>query len=301
MALHRLVSLTMGVPDVAAAAAFYREFGLAESTSGVFATTSGGDQLRLVAAPRRGLVELAVGVDDADDLGRIAAALARIDVASERTPSALLTRDPASGIPLRVAVAPRLVQPAEPPVVFNGPGRVARSGRAPAVLTEAPVRPRKLGHVVHTTRDLAASHRFWVDAIGFRVSDELPGLGWFLRCSTDHHNLLIQAAPAAFLHHTAWEVADVDEVGRGATRMLATDPSRHGWGFGRHHVGSNFFWYLRDPAGTFCEYYSDLDVIAADDAWTPERWEGARGLFTWGPPPPMSFLVPDDLATFMEG
>jgi hypothetical protein len=41
-----------------------------------------------------------------------------------------------------------------------------------------------------------------------------------MRCSTDHHNLLVQQAPLNFLHHTAWEVDDVDEVGRGATRML---------------------------------------------------------------------------------
>jgi catechol-2,3-dioxygenase len=301
MALHRMVSLTMGVPDVDAAAAFYREFGLAETAPAVFATTAGGDQLRIVAAPRRGLHELAVGVDDADDLGRIAASLARLDVASERTADALVTQDAASGVGLRIQPSPRLVQPAEASPVYNGPGRHGRRGRAPAVVTEAPVRPRKLGHVVHTTRDLAASHRFWVDGVGFRVSDELPGVGWFLRCSTDHHNLLIQAAPAAFLHHTAWEVADADEIGRGATHMLAGDPERHAWGFGRHHVGSNFFWYLRDPAGTFAEYYSDLDVIEDDAAWTPERWEGMKGLYTWGPRPPMSFLMPDDLASFMEG
>lgn len=301
MALHRLMGLTMGVPDVAAAATFYGEFGLAESAPGVFATMSGGDQLRLVAASRRGLVELAVGVDDPSDLDRIADALARLDVASERTADALVARDPASGMTVRAAVAPRLVQPPEPAPVYNGPGRTTRTGRAPAVLAETPIRPRKLGHVVHTTRDLDATLRFFVDGIGFRVSDTLPGLAHFLRCSTDHHNLLIQAAPAAFLHHTAWEVADADEVGRGAARMLAADPARHAWGFGRHHVGSNFFWYLRDPAGTFCEYYSDLDVVPDDAAWTPESFEGAKGLFTWGPPPPMSFLMPDDLASFMDG
>ncbi len=301
MALHRLLSLTMGVPDVAETAGFYRDFGLTESAPGVFATTAGGDQLRLVPAPRRGLVELAVGVDDAGDLDRIAATLARLDVAGDRTADTLVACDPASGMRVRVATASRLVQPAEAAPTYNGPGRTVRAGRAPAVLAEAPIRPRKLGHVVHTTRDLDTSLRFFVDAIGFRVSDTLPGLGHFLRCSTDHHNLLIQAAPAAFLHHTAWEVADVDEVGRGAARMLAGDPSRHAWGFGRHHIGSNFFWYLRDPAGTFCEYYSDLDVIADDAAWTPESFEGEKGLFTWGPPPPMSFLVPDDLASFMEG
>ena len=45
---------------------------------------------------------------------------------------------------------------------------------------------------------------------------------------------------------------------------------------GRHHVGSSFSWYLRDPAGNFSEYYSDLDCIVDDALWTPRTWEGAR-------------------------
>src|SRR6185437_8650579 len=97
----------------------------------------------------------------------------------------------------------------------------------------------------------------------------VPGLAAFMRCATDHHNVLIQQAPVADLHHTSWQVDDVDEVGRGASAMLAADPGRHVWGLGRHHVGSNFFWYLRDPAGNFSEYYSDLDCIVDDALWKP--------------------------------
>jgi hypothetical protein len=83
--------------------------------------------------------------------------------------------------------------------------------------------------------------------------------------------------------------------------MLAEHPERHVWGLGRHHAGSNFFYYLKDPSGTFSEYYSDLDCIPEDQIWTPETFEGARGLFNWGPPPPPSFLNPDDLADLMAG
>jgi catechol 2,3-dioxygenase-like lactoylglutathione lyase family enzyme len=84
--------------------------------------------------------------------------------------------------------------------------------------------------------------------------------------------------------------ADVDEIGRGAGAMLAEHPERHVWGLGRHHAGSNFFYYLKDPSGTFSEYYSDMDCVPEDQVWTPETFEGARGLFSWGPPPPPSFL-----------
>ncbi len=129
----------------------------------------------------------------------------------------------------------------------------------------------------------------------------MPFLASFLRCSTDHHNVLVQQAPVSYLHHTSWQVDDVDEVGRGATAMLEKDPDRHVWGLGRHFVGSNFFWYLKDPAGNFSEYYSDIDCIVDDQLWTPGVWEGAKGLYSWGPPPPPSFLAPEDLAGLMTG
>ena len=294
MALHRLLSVTLGVPDVAAASGFYRDFGLVEARAGVFATAIGGEQLRLEPAPHRRLRELAVAVDDTDDLDRVAAHLAALDVPAARDGTSLRTRDRGSGVDVRLAVAPRLAVVPEPRLPENGPGRVERAGRSPA-LTGDRARPRRLGHVVLATPDLEASHAFFVRGLGFRESDAIGGLAWFLRCSTDHHNLLIQRAPATFLHHTAWEVADADEIGRGARQVLEADPSRHAWGFGRHHVGSNFFWYLRDPAGHFAEYYSDLDVIPDDAPWTPQTWEGRTGLYAWGPPPPPSFLVPDDL------
>ena len=83
--------------------------------------------------------------------------------------------------------------------------------------------------------------------------------------------------------------------------MLEDNPERHVWGLGRHYAGSNFFWYLKDPAGNFSEYYSDMDCIIDDALWTPEEVEGARGLFQWGPPPPASFLAPEDLAAMMTG
>jgi hypothetical protein len=94
-------------------------------------------------------------------------------------------------------------------------------------------------------------------------------------------------------------VDDVDEVGRGGARMLAADPARHVWGLGRHHIGSNFFWYLRDPAGNFAEYASDLDVIVDDELWKPEDFSDLRAIVSWGPPIPPSFIAPDDLGALM--
>ncbi len=302
MALHRLTTIMLGVPTVAPVAAYYAEFGLTALGADRFATADGGEQLRLVPAPTRRLVELGIGADDADDLARIARDLGALGVAVERRPDAVIAIDGGTRVRVVVAIAPRIASPTAALPAGNGPGRIDRPNRrADGVLRSAPVRPRKLGHVVLGSTDLPASQRFFLRGIGFKVSDEIAGLAAFLRCSTDHHNLLVQAAPVPLLHHTSWQVDDVDEIGRGAHALLAADPSRHVWGLGRHHIGSNFFWYLKDPAGNFSEYYADLDCILDDQLWKPEVWDGMRGLYSWGPPPPPSFLAPDDLAELMAG
>lgn len=302
MALHQLSSVTIGVPNVAETAGYYADFGLTDLGDGTFATIDGGRQLRIVQAPTRRLVDLTVGADDADDLDRVAAGLAGLGLAAVREGGALRAREPASGVLARVEVSPRLEQPFVPPTPYNGPGRPERTDdRAPGVLRDEPVRPLKLGHVVIGSTDYEATNRFFTAGLGFKASDYIAGGGAFLRCSTDHHNVLVLPAPVNFLHHTSWQVEDVDEIGRGACAMLEGHPERHVWGLGRHHAGSNFFWYLKDPAGNFSEYYSDMDCIIDDQLWTPETLEGARGLFSWGPPPPPSFLHPEDLTALMTG
>jgi hypothetical protein len=94
---------------------------------------------------------------------------------------------------------------------------------------------------------------------------------------------------------------DVDAVGRAAAAMVAADPTRHVWGLGRHGIGSNYFWYLRDPAGNFAEYTSDLDVIVDDEAWRIAASSGAHPLAAWGPPVPASFLAPEDVVALARG
>jgi len=302
MALHRMNSVTIGVPNVDETRAFYRDFNLAETSQGVFSTADGGDQLRLVPAKTRRVVELSVGADDADDIARVASQLAKLDVEHEQSGTRVSAVDVGTGVRVSVAIAPRLAQAKTTATQYNGPGRVDRDGRSPRLRgDDAPrgARPRKLGHVVLGSTEIEASGTFFTEGIGFKVSDEIKNIGSFIRCSTDHHNVLVQKAPVQFLHHTSWQVEDVDEIGLGAHALLSKDPSRHAWGFGRHHVGSNFFWYFRDPAGNFAEYYSDMDVILDDQLWKPQVWEGMRSLYSWGPPPPPSFIRPDDLAELM--
>jgi catechol 2,3-dioxygenase-like lactoylglutathione lyase family enzyme len=300
VALHRLASITIGVPNVEDTCRYYEEFGLARDGTR-FSTRDGGEQLRIAERPTRRLIEICIGADDLDDLDRVTERLTQLGITAQRVRSRVSAVEVHSATLVVIEVLPRISQEPAAMGPYNGPGRSdRRNNRAPAILREEPIRPRKLGHVVIGTRDVEASRHFFVDGVGFKVSDEVRGVAAFLRCSTDHHNLLLQASPIAFLHHTSWQVEDVDEVGRGAMRMLEGHPDRHVWGLGRHFIGSNFFWYLRDPAGNFSEYYSDMDTITDDQLWTPGTWEPSlRALYAWGPDVPPSMLEPDDLAMLM--
>ena len=287
--LHRLCCLEMVVPDVAATAAFYRDFGLQEVAPGQLASAAGGVQLVLASGAARAVRRLEVGVDDASDLDRIAQNLQRLGAPCARGDGVLETRDAALDIALRIAIAPRI---AARMIAPKAPG--ARGAQMPE--ESEPPRPRKLSHVVLGSPDPAATGRLLCEGLGFRVSDRLPEVNaTFLRCGSDHHDLLVQPAPRAFMHHTAWELGSVDEVGRAAMRMLERDPASQVWGLGRHLVGSNYFWYLRDPAGNFAEYSSDVDVIPDGTVWQPGDFHGRAQLYAWGPPPPLEFLLPSDI------
>jgi catechol 2,3-dioxygenase-like lactoylglutathione lyase family enzyme len=315
MPLHRLTQIVLGVPNVEETVQYYSDFGLTPSTRDsserevngnavdhgpALSTVDGGEQLRVVHSDHRRLVRLGVGVDDPDDLDRVAASIAALGLSVERTGTSVSATDPGTGVVVTAEIADRYTPAATPAPAYNAPGLNARCGeRAPGILREGPVQIRKLGHVVLGSTDADFSQRFFQVGLGFKVSDVVKDLAAFMRCSSDHHNVLVQQTPVAFLHHTSWQVDDVDEIGRGASAMLEADPSRHTWGLGRHFIGSNFFWYLKDPAGNFSEYYSDLDCIVDDELWQPGVWEGPKSLWAWGPPPPPSFLAPEDLGELM--
>jgi catechol 2,3-dioxygenase-like lactoylglutathione lyase family enzyme len=308
MSLHGLTDITLGVPDVEQIVEYYSTFGLipqsaADPAERWFGTVDGGErQLRIVQAPVRRLLSLGIRADDQDDLGRIAASLRRLDVASRIEGGKLRTTEPVTGLAVTVAITPHIEQKPTPAPAYNTPGHIGRpNARADALLRTGPVRPRRLGHVGLGSVDAPATRRFFTDGLGFKISDQVKDYAMFMRCSTDHHNVVVQTAPVNFLHHSSWEVDDFDEIGRGARAVLDGHPERHTWGIGRHWVGANFFYYLRDPAGNLSEYYSDMDTITDDQLWHPGVFDLTSATNVWGPPMPGSLIEPDDLAALMAG
>ena len=73
-------------------------------------------------------------------------------------------------------------------------------------------------------------------------------------------------------------------------QMLAEGWDR-GWGVGRHVLGSNYFYYVRDPWGSYCEYSYDIDYIPAGFEWPAANHDPEDSLYLWGPNVPEDFVV----------
>lgn len=299
MGLHRLLRMRIGVPDPQALADYYGELSLASDGAGRFGGTDEAGQVIVEEHPFRRLLEVAVGAADPSDLDSIAERLAALGLDARERDGRVCVVDPTTQVTFTVAVAdPRPQQASPPPPAENRPGAAPRRNARSDAVTGRPRPPRRLGHLVIGTPDLSATRSLLVDGLGFKVSDEAEGIISFLRCSTDHHNVALVESPVPLLQHYSWECDGVDHVGHTATAMIRADPSRQAWGFGRHFVGSNYYWYLSDPSGSFLELYSDMDLIDDDEAWerhgrTPFGLEHVAN--AWGPDIPAEFIAPADL------
>ena len=177
--------------------------------------------------------------------------------------------------------------PADPPLALNSPGHTPRTG-ARGCPDRFEARPRRLGHVLLFSGALERMIDFYTRVLGMKLSDRCPGIIAFLRCTPDHHNLALLASKGPGFHHGSFEVGGVDEIAMGMQRAHdAGIPV--GWGLGRHVIGSNFFYYVRDPWGSWAEYFHDLDHIPETCAWQPRDFPPEDALYRWGPPVPEDF------------
>ena len=130
------------------------------------------------------------------------------------------------------------------------------------------VKPRRLSHVLLFTPDVLGALDFYARALGLRLSDKSIDIIAFTHAphGSDHHLVAFAKSSARGWHHSAWDVENVNMVGEGASQMHAAGFSK-GWGTGRHVLGSNYFHYVQDPWGSFCEYSADIDFVSAGHEW----------------------------------
>lgn len=304
MALNGLLDIELSVPDPTGLTEFWERHGMVRTSDGVLGTADRPVQLRIAEGTYRHMSEMHMSCATEQDLAEIAARIGEMGVASTIAGSQLTCIDPVFQHRVVIDVtAPHPLTPAQERA-WNHPGTRGRiDARADAVVEAAPRPPRRLGHVVLGTPHFAKATAFYVDGLGFKVSDQfLNGVATFGRIETDHHNLLIQPGPTSYINHYALEMDDIDAIGKAGQAVLADRPDANVVGVGRHFLGSNVFWYLTDPAGTMFELFSDIDQIVDDEAWERDHckrdWLGSDGpapIAVWGPPEPETFLNPVDL------
>ena len=144
--------------------------------------------------------------------------------------------------------------------------------------------PIEIGHVVLFANDVPAIQEFYVEKLGFCLSDSYPGSGAFLRCRAQggHHNIFVLDVPdrGSGLNHVAFTVRDIHEVFGGGLHV-----DRCGWttqiGPGRHPISSAYFWYVENPCGGLAEYFADEDYLT--EAWEPREIDRTNENYAeWG-------------------
>ncbi|MBO0691355.1 MAG: VOC family protein [Acidimicrobiaceae bacterium] len=124
--------------------------------------------------------------------------------------------------------------------------------------------PVGLSHVVLNSANKEAVEGFYQERLGFVLSDWLAGrFMTFWRCNDVHHSVAVVASKASSVNHVAFELPSIDDMFRGAGRVLADKRSTPMWGPGRHSAGNNAFYYFFDPAGNVSEYTTDLMRVGA--------------------------------------
>jgi catechol 2,3-dioxygenase-like lactoylglutathione lyase family enzyme len=300
LAVHSLSRFVTTVPDLDAAERFHRAFGLDVRRSGdrLDLHTFGGPPspwATIHAAPGRKTLQFLSFSCFEGELEAIAARAAgcgaeRIDPHPFGTPDGLWLRHP-DGWAVQVSVGPKKT-PDRPTTAAVPPGPVREAGRAPARSAVREVRPRRLSHVLLFSPDPPRCWGWLQDVLGLRMSDWSGGGIAFLHGAhgSDHHLVAVVMSEGPGLHHCSWDVASLDEVGLGMEQMLKAGYTE-GWGVGRHVLGSNYFYYARDPFGGYNEFSFDIDHVAADDEWPARDQPPDDSFYVWGPQVPPYFVV----------
>ncbi|MBJ7484483.1 VOC family protein [Brevundimonas sp.] len=140
--------------------------------------------------------------------------------------------------------------------------------------------PQKISHIVLHSPNHKAAAAFFVDVLGFKVSDWLGDFMGFLRCNEWHHRIAVLPGPPC-LNHVAYDMLSVDDMMRGISR-LKTQGTDIQWGPGRHTAGNNTFSYFVTPGGFTVEYTSELEKVD-DETWVAQvHTPSATTMDQWG-------------------
>lgn len=277
-----LRSVEIGLPDVAAAEAFYTQTWhlsvAARQGTSVYLRGTGADHhlLALHAQAKPEVLAVTFRVSSAQALDE----LARLAVQHGGTVLAAraLVQEPGGGEAV-------VVQDPQGRILRFVWGDVRHANTAPdmAPNKDSPIR---LAHAVLNSHNVAEGLLFYENALGFKLSDRTRIMA-FIRIPTapsgDHHSVALADADNDCLNHIAFVMPNLESVMRGGGRMKdAGFPIE--WGPGRHGPGDNSFNYFVGPAGFVIEYTADIEQVNDNYiARGPQDWTWPPGrVDQWG-------------------
>jgi 2,3-dihydroxybiphenyl 1,2-dioxygenase len=209
-------------------------------------------------------------VADAAELGALAAKLEAAGVAVARGGQALADQRRVTDL---IVFADPIGNRLE---AFHGAevaGDAFRPGRSISGFRTGPL---GMGHAVLTCERIDDVMPFYVDVLGFALSDYIlkPFKAYFFHVNPRHHSLAFLETGENGVHHMMVELFSLDDVGQ-AYDLALMNPDGIGSTFGRHtndHMTSFYTW---SPSGFMVEYGWGGRLV------TPGTWRAQE--YTTGP------------------
>jgi len=159
-------------------ARYYEEFGLTltpgnDGQQRVLAPTDGGQQMTLVHAPQRRLLEMTIGADDQDDLNRIERKLDRLDASYAYDGETLRVSDPNSAILVTVQVVARIPKRCRSGPTMDRAGLTEQTDE-PGLSNEMVVFAPAVGPRGHRITRPGGIPAFFTEGLGFMSAIEFP-------------------------------------------------------------------------------------------------------------------------------
>ena len=286
-----LAGVGLQVPDVAVAEKFYGAFGLAPEKHGaalgfhsMVRTAGNPDEILVLpgsAQKRMHHISFTIRPGD-EDAFQEKLRKSGLDVGSapDGAPrSGLWFQDPwGTWINLFPGISPYQAESKRTEVAQDAGARVdvARWRK----LNRDP-RPAQIGHLLVFTPDFEKSEAFFSSVLGLRTTDRANGKAAFMAAGdgiVDHHCFGLIPSTHRGMQHASFQVAGIDDIGFGLWRMRQAG-YKESFGPGRHALASNLFHYIRDPWGSWVEYYADMDRVS--NQWECRDWNELP--YIWGP------------------
>lgn len=175
-------------------------------------------------------------------------------------------------------------------------GSAANKFNVGGIRLDRPFKIRRLGHFGFNVKDIEACSRFYIDLLGFNISDPLDfgrrieddavregfdsTVGYFMRHGSDHHSFVLfpkpvldymggrSTRPDVTINQITWQVGSLREVTAAEEYLRTLDnPIRRS---GRDTPGSNWHVYPFDPDGHINELYYGIEQIGWNGSSKPD-------------------------------